>query len=97
MITIWRYDLPVSDVVEVEMPRAANVLPHVAGGPHPDIVTIWAVVVTDSPIVTHRFRIVGTGNPVEAVMPPISVSGFNYVGTAVCARFVWHVFDGGAA
>lgn len=96
MITIWRYDLPVSDIVEIEMPEAAQILPHAEGGPHPDIVTIWAIVVTDSPIVTHRFRIIGTGNPVP-VMPPIAVWSYNYVGTAICDRVAWHVFDGGPA
>jgi hypothetical protein len=62
MLTIYKYQLDINDVVEIFMPQHTRILDiQVQYG----IPCIWAVVDTEQPKVTRRFRIFGTGQPMD--------------------------------
>lgn len=87
---VWKYALTLSDYVTLEMPRGAKPL-YVAtqfGVP-----CIWALVRPEEPLVNRRFRIAGTGHPIEAH------EAISYVGTFMLSggHLVFHVFDLGEA
>lgn len=91
MHKVWRFALPVNDVVEVEMPAGAELLTvawqddnifHARG------LSLWVRVDPAAPKEVKRFAVVGTGHPA-----PEPEEG-KYVGTA----FLWngvvvHVFE----
>ena len=59
MKTIWKFAIPLGDLVSIAMPRGAKII-HVAnqfGMP-----TIWALVDPAEPWVTREFRFAGTGH-----------------------------------
>lgn len=86
-MTVWKYALtPLSDYVTLEMPRGAKPL-YVAtqfGVP-----CIWALVRPEEPLVNRRFRIAGTGHPIEAH------GAITHIGSVMLADclLVFHVFD----
>lgn len=91
--TIWKFTIPVTDVVEVEMPRNARVLPFVQTAKSGELgpraaLNLWAEVHPNLEKVMRRFHIVGTGNP----FPNVQHSA--YVGSVVDGPFVWHVYEG---
>lgn len=94
--TIWKYELRVTDVQQVEMPAGARLL-HVAGQEviewRPGIARhepmLWAKVDPDTPRVNRLIRLVPTGYPAPDDDESV------YVGTAICGGLVWHVYDGG--
>lgn len=89
MAVIWKYQLPITDVVRLHMPRFANPLAVAEqyGG-----LQLWALVDPDQEKVEMRFHVVGTGNPAEAD----NVKPGYYIGTAVMKNgLVWHVFGDG--
>lgn len=80
---IFKYELPVKDLVAVPMPKGAKVITaQVQRG----AVTLWAEVDPDAPRVERRFRIVGTGHPFEPI-------GLSYIGTVQNGLLVWHVYE----
>jgi hypothetical protein len=86
---VFRYRLPITDHVVLEMPTGAEVLS--VGPPRDgfDELDLWAVV--DTSVVTEqdrRFRIVGTGNP----MPD---DCGRFIGTVPThgGSLIWHVFE----
>jgi hypothetical protein len=86
--TIWKYALPVTDVVDLSMPAGAHPLKVSAEIGLP---CLWAVVDPSAMQEKRRFYIVGTGHP----MPGGTLS---YVGTFFVDFgnvLVFHVFDGG--
>lgn len=87
MKTIWKYPFHVSDYVSIEMPRGAQILPHVEAAGQTMLV-VWAKVDTDQPTETMTLAVVGTGN----TLPTFSDHG-TYIGTALAGPFVWHVFQ----
>lgn len=96
MITVHKYLLRcVTDVISLEMPSQARVL-------HLEVVEdnvwMWALVDTELPTATRRFRIAGTGHPLDepellkplrASIPqsrsvhPVYYVEFRHVGTVV--------------
>lgn len=100
--TIWKYELAVTDIQKVVMPAGARIL-SVQGqqveesGPgfarSATVPMLWAQVDPRNRPVERLIAIVGTGNPAPDVDDPSA----EYVGTAICGPFVWHVFDGGEA
>lgn len=86
MRTIWKFEMQVSDRIEVLMPHNAMILPRVHA-PQPDILWVWALIPESERVqyVTRNFHVVGTGNPMDAT------AAFSYVGTAVVGSLVWHV------
>lgn len=63
MKQIWKYSLEMTDIAEVVMPFGAEVLSAV--NQH-GILCIWAMVdPNEQNRITRRFRIIGTGHPIE--------------------------------
>lgn len=84
MRAVFKYEVPIRDVVTIRMPANAKVL-HVAtqhGFPF-----LWALVDTDAPIVRRRFRVAGTGHPIEGAL--------THVGSLLLEvdALVFHVFE----
>lgn len=87
MKSIWKYPLPVTDVVSIRMPVGAVVLTVQLRWTQ---VCLWAMVDTDAPTMeTRRFRVFGTDHPVEGV------EADGYIGTVqqMDGAMVWHVFE----
>ena len=86
--TIHKYVLPVTDEVTIQMPLDAKVL-HVGWqGPSQGQIEVWAEVNTFAGQVPHRFRIYGTGHPMEP-----DPTKERYIGTVQVQAFVWHVYE----
>lgn len=96
--TIWKYEIGPQDVQRIGMPKGARLI-HVAGqhveehGPGfaraGMLPMLWALVDPAAPMVERLIALVGTGHPCP--------DEGDYVGSAVCDPFVWHIFDGGEA
>jgi len=94
--TIWKFDLPWADIAEVQIPQAARVLhvgiqPEGIGG---QALKLWARVLTKSPVETRRFRVAGTGQPLQHPNHPDFKVG-DYVGSVVFpdGSLAFHVFE----
>ena len=87
MKTVFKYKIEVVDRPTVDMPRNGKIL-HVGEQGHDNQLFVWALVNTEEPMVTRRFRIFGTGHPVE-------VDGRGqFIGTVqMKVGLVWHVFE----
>ena len=83
MRTIWKYEIPVQGKAEIVMPVFSTVLTVEAKG---DKIFLWAVVNTTNEEVVEKFRVVGTGHPIDLFQP-------YYLGTAHLENgLVFHVF-----
>lgn len=95
MRTIWKYDVPVTDKVVLEVPDGAKFLPFVADqhGTNGRVLQLWAEVDTrraeTHPMEKVSIYVVGTGNPM-----PDEVGNHGYLGSVVSGPFVWHVYRG---
>ncbi len=85
MREIWKYPVPIAVGFDMDMPEGAEVLTVQVQGASPEM---WALVHPDMPKVTRRFRLYGTGQPIEGR------SG-RYIGTFQMAggAFIWHLFE----
>lgn len=81
---IWKFYLPLGDRVEIQMPECARILTVQVQRGDP---VIWALVDRDVPTSPRRFRIVGTGHPVDFMG--------DYIGTfqMPAGYLVFHVFE----
>ena len=68
---------------EISMPESAEVF---YLGYQGNVLTMWAIVDTDSPNVNRRFSLYGTGWPIED-------ADLGYIGSVFDGPFVWHVFE----
>ncbi len=86
-MSVWKFVLPIDDVVSVQMPARARVLS--CGVQHGEV-CVWAAVDTTAALVERRFRVAGTGHPLTL----IDASG-PFVGTVMLhgGALVFHVFD----
>jgi len=87
MLQIFKYQIKVQDVVEIEMPQGASVLTVQAQYGVP---CIWAIVDPEQPLETRHFRIFGTGQPIEIE------SALNcYINTfqLLDGQFIGHLFE----
>lgn len=58
---IWKYDLPLADLLAVQMPKGARILDiQVQRG----VVRLWALCDETAPKVARHISIYGTGNPI---------------------------------
>lgn len=82
---IWKLELPVEDYVELRMPLGAEVLYIAVQHGKP---MLWFLCDPDARPTTRRFRVAGTGHPIEK---DVGV----YIGSFQLAdgRLVFHVFD----
>ena len=83
---IWKYELQVTDMQPVEMPKGAELL-SVAN--QNGTLCLWAKVDADKERETRHIEIIGTGNPIPQDMGVDR----RFIGTAVVNPFVWHVFE----
>ncbi len=81
--TIYKYTLPLQDVVTLSMPAGAEVL---SVGLQGGNITLWAMVHPTSPQMDRVFYLYGTGNP-------ISGGEGRFIGTVQMNYFIWHVFE----
>lgn len=87
-ITVHRYPLEVVDVQTITMPAGAEIL-HVARREGTaDDVELWAKVDTDQPPADRRFRVAGTGHPLDG-------TDLTYLDSVQLAhgQVVFHVFE----
>jgi hypothetical protein len=86
MRTIYKYELKIVDLQEIELPVGANIISaQVQNGK----VYVWAIVNTE---LTPEFRtiiIYGTGNPMYGYSP----TTHNFIGTVQDGQYVWHIFE----
>lgn len=92
MKTVWKFPLYIDDVQDVEMPEGAEVL-SVQEWPGAELgapLVMYALVDDDAFKVRRRFRIVGTGNPADDLLPLD-----RFLGSVITAggALVWHVWE----
>lgn len=81
MKKVWKFSIDLDDHVTIDMPGGAELL-HVG---LQDGIKIWALVDPHQPLEKRRFRVAGTGHPIDVDVDP--------VGTVMDGRFVWHIFE----
>ena len=81
MRAIFKYGLKLG-LNLIEMPSGAEVK---TVADQFGAVTMWAEVDSDAEPEKRTFDVYGTGLPIPA--------GLEYVGTAFCGPFVWHVYE----
>lgn len=85
---IWKFTLIGRNVVQtIQMPRSARVLSVMM---QDGSLCVWVEVDPRNDLVTRRFATIGTGIPMDDVMPN---SSHVFVGSVVEGPFVWHVYD----
>ena len=90
MKVIYRFHVPIQDIVEFVIPKDAQLLHFGVGGSEPGL-NLWALVDPRAIAETRRFYIFGTGHAIYE-----DDGDLTYVGTAVDARLshlVWHLFE----
>src|SRR6476661_7160844 len=94
MKTIFKFPiLKVDDIVEIEMPKGAQIISVQCAAslaPNSDKPAIWAIVDTEAPKAKRRIRIAGTGHPLES-----QANAYTFIGTLqlYSGRLVFHFFD----
>ena len=85
MRTIWKYNFEITDVLAIEMPRGAEII-HI--DTQSDVPSLWALVDPEAGKEGRRFRIFGTGHPIDS-------STLSYLGTFQTngGQLVFHVFE----
>lgn len=89
MKAVWKFPVPIDDVVDINMPPGAKIL-HVAeqfGAP-----CIWALVTPGESTERRTFRFAGTGHPIEERHAGTFVGTFFMEGGAL----VFHLFEVGS-
>ena len=84
--TIWKYDVPMEDYFEIDMPKDAQILTVQTQNGEPKL---WALVNLDITILEKRkFRHSGTGHP-------ITDDNMDYIGTYQLhgGGLIFHVFE----
>lgn len=84
--TVWKFTLPLGDVVTVWMPGGAEILCVQFQQKDP---VIWALVDPSVPVIERHFRMTGTGHPVPDDGPKKYIGTFQMIG----GTLVFHVFE----
>lgn len=81
MRTIWKYDVPITDKLEIRMPIGWR---FVAVGLDPrNRPCMWVEVDTEATSIKHQFSVVGTGHPIH--------EDARVLGSIRQDPFMWHV------
>jgi len=82
---IWKYEIPVTDEFELELPSNALVL---CVQMQLETPCIWVKTSGTRETEKRKFTIIGTGNPFDA-------RGLSYIGTfqQYMGALVWHLFE----
>lgn len=83
-MTIFKYQLKVTDEQTIRMPKDAMILTAQAQGQF--FICLWAIVDPDAEQEERTFEIIGTGNHV-------SLRPREYIATVQLGLFVWHIFE----
>ena len=87
MKTIFKYQPPLDDRIEIRTHQGASLLSvqHQQGA-----LTFWFLVDTERPIASYRYAVYGTGHPVE-----VPAGGMEHVATVQepLLPLVWHIFE----
>lgn len=86
MKTIWKYHIPISGLIPVEMPKGAKFLTVQVQN---EAACVWALVSPSADNETRYLEVHGTGTPIHGDM------GIErkYIGTFQQPPFVWHLFE----
>lgn len=87
MRTIWEFPFLSSAIVEIQMPKGAEVMDVEMRASTP---CLWAIVDTDHPLETRRFRVYGTGNQLNEC---VSSHKGSWIATFQDGSSVWHIFE----
>ena len=84
MRTIWKFEIPIQDEFELQIPMASQVLTVQVQHGKP---CIWVMVNPDAKRITYQFVLRGTGHPIEGDLGP-------HIGTLQMAdgSLVFHLF-----
>ena len=99
MLTVYKYEIPAEDEFTIDLPAGAQPLSfqeqHGAG-------CMWALVDPEARTTKRRFRLAGTGHPIEYAEPagvpyrsPPNIGALRFVGTAQFrgGALVFHLFE----
>jgi hypothetical protein len=88
MLTVYKYNVPLEDVIFLDLPEGAKILSFQVQHNRP---TIWALVNSNAPKKRREFRIFGTGHPFSDVLD----DELSFIGTCQMAggELVWHLFE----
>ncbi len=82
---IWKYELPFSDQVTLNLPENAHILSCQMQG---RILCLWVVVNPANEAVERTFRVIGTGHAFD-----FDSQDLEYITTVQDGALVWHIFE----
>lgn len=85
--SIWKYEVPVADLVSIEAPMPAQLL-HVEATDQGQTLLFWFIVTPGASRWTRTYRVIGTGH---TAVGRLEVE--QHVATVLSGPFVWHVFE----
>ena len=87
MLRVFKYLVEIGNYFEVELPRSAQILTVDLQGSE---IKLWALVDPKRPMIKRRFRLSGTGHPIEEDM-----ENLKYINTFLVheGAVVVHVFE----
>ena len=86
MKVIYKYEFPISGIVEIELPFKSKVLSIRIQNGKP---YLWAIIESDEESkVIRKFYVFATGFPL-----PSNISSLNHITTISDGKFVWHIFE----
>ena len=83
---IWKYNIPILDIIKIEMPKGAKVL---SVQNQNDEIALWMHVNPKEKSEIREFQIIGTGHELPSLEKPKR----KYIGTCQIGIYVWHVFE----
>ena len=86
MYKIFKYEIKISDISYVELPKDSKILKY---GEQNCSIYLWAIVDTEKELVNKRFHILGTGT----ALPRSFIVNTNHCDTVFIGGFVWHIFE----
>ena len=90
MKRIFKYSIPLQGEFDKDLPIGAEILSFQSQN---DLPYIWVIIDEDADVEKRRFRIYGTGHPIErTVNEDISL---HFIGTIqiLAGGLVWHLFE----
>lgn len=90
MKTIYKYEVPLDGAFKLRLPKEAIILSFQCQN---DMPVIWAMVENAHINEDRRFRLYGTGHPIERIPKDANL---HYIGTIQQSQvppLVWHLFE----
>jgi len=90
MKTIYKYEVPILALFQLYLPKEAVILSFQCQNGMP---CVWVMVETAHINEDRRFRLYGTGHPIENIPKD---TGLHYIGTTQQSQtpaLVWHLFE----